>query len=106
MRVLMVTHRQFNIQTLDNSTVTIMPVRHENLGHCKETSLPSLSCGERSGCLLGLLLALLERGKSFRAEERMNEDSVNLPRRRDGTLLLVLGKNDKELFSFITKIHT
>ena len=102
MRVLMVTNRLFNIQALGNSTVTIMSVRHGNLGQCKNTSLPSLSCDERSGCLLELFLALLERWKSFRAEERMNEDSISLPRCRD-VLLLVLHKNDKELFSFITK---
>jgi hypothetical protein len=105
MHVLIATQRQYDIQTLINSTVTIMPVRHGNLGQCKETSLPSLSCDDSSGCLLGLLLALLERGKSFRAEERMNEDSISLPRRCDDALLLVLDKNGKELFSFITKIH-
>jgi hypothetical protein len=103
MRVVMVTHRQFHIQALDNSTVTIMPVRHGNLGHWKEMSFPSLSCDDSSGCLLERFLALLERGKSFRAEERMNEDSISLPRCRDGALLLVLDKTDKELFSFITK---
>jgi hypothetical protein len=103
MHVLMVTYRQFNIQALDNSTVTIMPVRHGNLGHCKEISLPFLSCDDSSGCLLERFLALLERRKSFRAEECKNEDSISLPRRRDDALLLVLDKNDKELFSFVTK---
>jgi len=103
MHVLIATQRQFDIQTLINSTVTIMPVTHGNLGQCKETSFPSLSCDDSSGCLLGLLLTLLERGKSFRAEERTNEDSISLPRRGDDALLLVLDKNGKELFSFITK---
>jgi hypothetical protein len=103
LHVLIATHRQFNKNAVDNSTLTIMPVRHENLGHCKDTSLPSLSSDERAVCLLELILALLERGKSFRAEERMNENSINLPCRPDDALLLVLDKNGKELFSFITK---
>jgi len=80
-----------------------MPVRHGNLGHCNETSLPSLSCDDSSCCLLRLFLALLERGKSFRTEERKNEDSISLPRCCDDALLLVLDKNGKELFSFIIK---
>jgi hypothetical protein len=103
MHVLIAIQTQFDVQALNNSTVTIMPVRHENLGQCKETSLPSLSCDDISGCLLGLLLALLERERSFRAEERTNEDSISLPRRGDDTLLLVLDKNGKDLFSIITK---
>ena len=103
MHVLIATHRQFNIKALDNSTATIMPARHGNLGHCKETSLPFLSCDDSSGCLLRLLLALLEWGKSFRTEECKNEDSISLPRRCDDALLQVLDKNGKELFSFIIK---
>jgi hypothetical protein len=80
-----------------------MSVQYGTLGHCNATSLPSLFCDECAGCLLELFLALPERGKSFRAEERMNEDSTNLPRCCDDALLLVLDKNGKELFSFIIK---
>jgi hypothetical protein len=73
-------------------------VQQGDLSHCKDISLPFLSFGDNSDCFLEFLLALLERGKSLRAEERMNEGSISLSCRRDDALLLVLALNNKELF--------
>jgi hypothetical protein len=94
MHVLVVKYRHFNINKIN--TVVLCP-QQRTLRHFKNTSLPSLSCDDNSGCLLELLLALQERGKSFRAEERTNEESISFSCRRDDVLLLVLVENDKRI---------
>jgi hypothetical protein len=74
------------------------PVQLGELGYWKDASHPCLSCDGNSCGLLELLLALLERGKSFRAEERTNEESISFSRCRDDALLLVLSENEEESF--------
>jgi hypothetical protein len=73
-----------------------MTVKNGDLGHCNDKSLASLFSDDNSGCFLEFLLALLERGKSLRADERMKEGNISLSC-RDDALLLVLALYSKQV---------